>query len=471
MEKNRYLKQRILYLFFALLFILAVPFTANAKTSKNLNKVSVSVKAADAWEKGDYIYSRLDISLRNKSSHTLKSWKVVLYVSETTKVTEKARCSTEVNKKAVRIKPSSSVKKVKSGKTVTVTVTLRSKKKLTCKTADISGRFKTNTYTRKQTGLSITNYKVREEIIKSPVKREADPVKAHGALKVKNGRLVDCHGKPFTIKGVSTHGIGWYPQYVNYDSFRSMKEQLGANCIRLAMYTANTKGYCTYASKEWLKGLIDTGVEACTDLGMYAIIDWHILRDNNPKQYQAEAELFFTEMSVKYQNYQNVIYEICNEPNNCSWEDVKSYASAIIKIIRRNDPDAVILVGTPNYCSNLDQPMKSPLKGFGNIMYTYHFYAVRHRDTRRAQLEKALKAGFPVFVSEFCITDVMGGWPVDESEGNKWMKVLNRYGTSRVIWCLTNRNQSSALLKPGVTRTGGFAQEDYTDVAVWYQTQ
>ena len=38
----------------------------------------------------------------------------------------------------------------------------------------------------------------------------------HGALYVnKKGELVDCDGVQVQLRGFSTHGLSWYPQYVN----------------------------------------------------------------------------------------------------------------------------------------------------------------------------------------------------------------------------------------------------------------
>ena len=50
------------------------------------------------------------------------------------------------------------------------------------------------------------------------------------------------------------------------------------------MYTAEYNGYCTggSANRKNLKKQIDTGVKAATGLGLYVIIDWHILSDGNP---------------------------------------------------------------------------------------------------------------------------------------------------------------------------------------------
>ena len=101
--------------------------------------------------------------------------------------------------------------------------------------------------------------------------------KKHGRLKVKGRYIVDKNGKAFKLKGVSTHGIAWFPQYVNKSAFKSFKKW-GANAVRLACYTSQGEQY--NPSKDWKT--IDKGVKAATELGMYVIIDWHILQENNP---------------------------------------------------------------------------------------------------------------------------------------------------------------------------------------------
>ena len=76
------------------------------------------------------------------------------------------------------------------------------------------------------------------------VTSEADKDKAstpfgqHGALHVENGKLTDADGNTVQLYGMSTHGIAWFPQYINYDSFRTLRDDWNTNCIRLAMYTA-----------------------------------------------------------------------------------------------------------------------------------------------------------------------------------------------------------------------------------------
>ena len=167
-----------------------------------------------------------------------------------------------------------------------------------------------------------------------------------GALQVKGTALTDQDGNPVQLRGISTHGLAWFPGYVNEDCFRELREDWQANVIRLAMYTAENGGYCTDGDKDKLKKLVQDGVAYATENDMYVIIDWHVLSDQNPNTYIDESKNFFREMSALYADYNNVIYEICNEPNGgTGWQDIKTYAEAVIPVIRENDENAVILVG------------------------------------------------------------------------------------------------------------------------------
>lgn len=298
----------------------------------------------------------------------------------------------------------------------------------------------------------------------------ATPVSSHGRLSVKGTKLVDAKGKTFQIKGVSTHGIAWYPEYVSKKAFKELRDKWGVNTVRLAMYTAEYNGYCTGGkqNQKALKNRINTGVKAATELGMYVIIDWHILSDGNPNTYKKQSIAFFKEMAKKYKGNKNVIYEICNEPNGgTSWKQIKSYAQAVIKEIRKIDKKAVILVGTPTWSQDVDVAAKSPIKGYKNIMYTLHFYANTHKSSYRSKAENAIKAGLPLLVSEFGICDASGGGGVNESEGNKWISFLNKHGIGYVAWNLSNKNESCALLQSKCNKKSGWTASDLSKSGKW----
>ena len=288
------------------------------------------------------------------------------------------------------------------------------------------------------------------------------------ARAVDGTRLVDSDGAPVQLRGISTHGLAWFPDYVNEDWFRQMKEEWGANVVRLAMYTAESGGYCTGGDQEKLKALIRDGVQYATDCGLYVIIDWHILSDSNPNTYIDESKAFFEEMSQEYADHDNVLYEICNEPNSgTSWKDVKSYAEQVIDVIRENDGDGVILVGTPNWCQYVDQAAEDPIEGRENVMYTLHFYASTHKESLRDAMVEAIEAGLPIFVSEYGICDASGNGAIDEYQADEWVRVMNENGVSYVAWSMSNKAETASIFKSSCAKTKNFSQEDLSDSGRW----
>ena len=295
------------------------------------------------------------------------------------------------------------------------------------------------------------------------------PVANHGELYVDGTQIKDKNGKAYQLKGVSTHGIAWFPEYVNKEAFQTMRDEWGVNVIRLAMYSDEYNGYCSGGNQTNLKGLVNNGVTYATELGMYVIIDWHVLGECDPNVHKADAKSFFEEMSAKYAAYDNVIYEICNEPNGgTTWSQVKSYAEEIIPVIKANNPDAIIIVGTPTWSQDVDIAANDPITGYTNIMYAVHFYADTHKDNIRSKVTTALSKGIPVFISEFGICDASGNGAINITEANTWMKLIDDNGLSCCIWNLSNKAESSSLIQSSCTKTSGWTESDLSDEGVWY---
>lgn len=306
-------------------------------------------------------------------------------------------------------------------------------------------------------------------VAESDTKKTAEdgtPFDNHGQLSVKGTDIVDESGNKYQLKGVSTHGITWFPDYVNKDAFQSIRDDWDANLVRLAMYTdtGDSNGYCSGGDKDSIRGLVDAGVTAATELGMYVIIDWHILNDNNPNSHIDDAKEFFDDVSAKYSSNHNVIYEICNEPNGgTSWSDIKSYAEIIIPVIRKNDKNAIIIVGTPNWSQDVDIVSEDPITGYDNIMYAVHFYAATHKDDLRNKVKTAISNGLPVFVSEFSLCDASGNGGIDYDSSDVWFDLINDNNLSYASWSLCNKNETSALIKPDSTATSTITIDDLSD--------
>ncbi len=298
--------------------------------------------------------------------------------------------------------------------------------------------------------------------------KPAGGVSDYGALQVIGSSLCDSRGNPVQLKGVSTHGLAWFPEYVNEELFRELREEWKANVVRLAMYTGESGGYCTGGDRERLRQLIRDGVKYASDQDMYVIIDWHILSDGDPNTYKEDAENFFREMSAEFADQDNVLYEICNEPNGgTSWNRIKEYAGEIIPVIRENDEDAVILVGTPNWSQYVEQAAADPVTDWDNIMYTLHFYAATHKESLRQAMTAALDGGLPIFVSEYSICDASGNGGIDEAQAEAWVETMDRYGVSYVAWNLSNKNETSSLFSASCTKTSGFTGDELSSTGKW----
>lgn len=290
-----------------------------------------------------------------------------------------------------------------------------------------------------------------------------------GRLHVKGTKLVDKKGHEVQLRGVSTHGLSWYPQYVNDKCFAQLHDKWGANVVRLAMYTEEYNGYCSGDAKNCsdLKKLIKKGVKLAKKHKMYVIVDWHILSDGNPNSHKKEAKAFFREMSREFKGYNNVIYEICNEPNNgTSWKEIKSYARSVISTIRKNDKKAVIVVGTPTWSQDVDQAAADPIKG-DNIMYALHFYAATHKADLRNKMTAAINKGLPVFVTEYGICDASGNGAIDKKEADRWIQTMDEYGVSYIAWNLSNKQESSSIIKSSCPKVSGFKKSELSDEGKW----
>ncbi len=303
---------------------------------------------------------------------------------------------------------------------------------------------------------------------KEKVQGEKIMAKTLSKLHVEGTAIVNEQGEKVQLRGISTHGIAWFPQYINQDFFKQMHEEWNADVVRLAMYTAENSGYCTDGDKEATKQLIRDGVAYAEEAGMYVIVDWHILSDFNPHTNKDEAIKFFTEMSEEFADKTHVIYEICNEPNGgVTWSEIKSYAEEVIGVIRQKDEDAIILVGTPNWSQMVDQAAKDPITDYENIMYTLHYYAGTHKESLRNTMVQAIKDGLPVFVSEYGICDASGNGALDYDQANKWVETMNSYGVSYVAWNISNKSESSAMFKADCNKISGFNESDLNPSGKW----
>ena len=286
---------------------------------------------------------------------------------------------------------------------------------------------------------------------------------SNGQLHVQDTVLADEHGDPVQLRGVSTHGLTWYPEFVSADFFRTISEDWNCNLIRLAMYSEE---YCG-EEKDNNLDLVIRGIDAAICADMYVLVDWHILEDSDPNLHKAEAEELFEIISKKYSECPNILYEICNEPNGeTNWADVSAYSREVIPVIRANDPDSVIVVGTPEFDRNLGDAVMRPLE-FDNILYSLHFYAASHKEGLREELRAAHDAGLPVFITECGISEQTGNGTLDFESAASWFTYLKENSISYTVWSLSNKDETSAFFKPDYQPEGVPEDADLTVSGTW----
>ena len=274
---------------------------------------------------------------------------------------------------------------------------------------------------------------------------EAKIVELFGRLSVNGANIENEHGEAIQLTGIGSHGLQWFPQFYSKDAIKYLVDDWGVTVIRPAMYTEEG-GYIHNRS---VKYKVFDAIDAAIELGVYVIVDWHILRDGNPMQHVNEAKEFFREVSSRYPNHQNIIYEICNEPNGwgASWEgSIKPYANQVIPVIRELSPDNIVIVGTPAWSSDILAVEHSRLQ-FHNIAYALHFYGNHDGDGQRRNVLRLHQKGISVFVSEWGTSSTSGdGGPYVE-QSKKWINFMRDHKVSWVNWNFSNHRESSAALQ------------------------
>ena len=61
----------------------------------------------------------------------------------------------------------------------------------------------------------------------------------NGRLHVDGIHLVDESGNPVMLRGISTHGLTWFSEFVDNDIFRLLSTEWDCNLIRLPLYSTS----------------------------------------------------------------------------------------------------------------------------------------------------------------------------------------------------------------------------------------
>ena len=425
----------------------------------------------------DGYWCEYSLAVTNHSSQSIRDWQLTLSVNDISKYSKSFGCQATVKNDKLVVKGQGNGKVVAAGSTYKVDgdFKLGFTSQVSFSGAEITyeyGSQSTGGGNEGSVGSGATfidgyqcNYTLTGQTKK--LQYEDTPYGKHGALHVDGLQVKDKYNQPFTLRGASTHGMHWGDgeTFLNKTAFQNLRDEWGVNMVRLVSYV--TQGGYTDGAKDKLDKHIQEGVSDLTDLGMYAIIDWHVHAEN-PNDKKSEAIQFFDTYSKMYKDQSNIIYEICNEPTGTPWNQIRPYAVDVVNTIRANDPDAIIVVGTNTWSQDVDEVATNGGKiDDPNVMYTIHFYSGSHGESLREKVRTALKAGTPVFCTEFGVCDASGNGGFDLEEADRWIDFFEENGISYCCWSLSKKNESASMISPECNKVNGFTNEDLGGTGAW----
>ena len=447
-----------------------------AENSKSFSSDNGEVEITLTESKVNEYWCEYYLAVTNHSNQSIRDWQLTLSVNDISKYRKSFGCQATVKNDKLVVKGQGNGKVVAAGSTYKVNDDFK-----ICFGGEVSftGAEITYEYGCQSTGGNEgsvgsgatymegyqCNYTLTGQT--KDLRYEDTPYGKHGALHVDGLQVKDKYNQPFTLRGASTHGMHWGDgeTFLNKTAFQNLRDEWGVNMVRLVSYV--TQGGYTQGSKDKLDKHIQEGVSDLTDLGMYAIIDWHVHAEN-PNDKKSEAIQFFDTYSKMYKDQSNIIYEICNEPTGTPWNQIRPYAVDVVNTIRANDPDAIIVVGTNTWSQDVDEVATNGGKiDDPNVMYTIHFYSGSHGESLREKVRTALKAGTPVFCTEFGVCDASGNGGFDLEEADRWIDFFEENGISYCCWSFSKKNESASMLSPECNKVNGFTNADLGATGAW----
>jgi endoglucanase len=274
-------------------------------------------------------------------------------------------------------------------------------------------------------------------------------VSKHGRLQVQGNTIVDKTNTAVSLAGNSLFWstAGDTSDFYNAETVAHLTNDWNTSIIRIAMGVKEDwdggTGYVDSPEAQTRK--IKKVIDAAIANGIYVIIDWHT---HEAEAHLEEAITFFEDMAETYGTFDNVIYEIYNEPIRQSWQEVKTYANTVIAAIRAKDPDNLIIVGSPTWSQDVDVASQDPIDD-ANTAYTIHFYAASHKQALRNKAQTALNNGIALFATEWGTVDFSGNGTMDRAETDRWMQFLQDNKISHANWAVSDKNETSSIVING----------------------
>jgi len=268
-------------------------------------------------------------------------------------------------------------------------------------------------------------------------------------IKVKGNKFVNEPGDTILFRGVSIsdpdkieHQGHWNKQH-----FIKVKE-MGTMLVRIPVHPV---AWRERTPEKYLE-LLDQAIGWCTELGMYAIIDWHsignlkmeIFQDPMYKTSKTETYDFWRTIARHFKgNNTAAFYEIFNEPTlyfgelgRMSWDEWKKINEDIIGLIRAYDKDKIPLVAGLDWAYDLTPLLINPIEAEG-IGYVTHPYPDKRSKPYELKWEENFGFAsnqYPIIATEIGFTLGKEGIADNGDYGKAIINYLEEKGISWTAW-------------------------------------
>lgn len=283
----------------------------------------------------------------------------------------------------------------------------------------------------------------------------ATPVGYYGEMQVKDGKIVGSKtGEPMRATGMSFFWSNWSQKYYTADYVDYLVDDFACEVVRCS-YGVTDEGIPYDTTCE---PLIEDVIVRAIERGVYVIIDWH---SHGAHKNPDEAIRYFGELAKKYGEYDNVIFEVYNEPTNYTWKAVKDYSELVIAEIRKYS-DNLVIVGSPQWSQKVESAANNPIND-ENVAYTLHFYAGTHQQWLRDSADRAMAAGIALFITEWGSVNADGNGAIAKESTEEWFKWIDENGLSSCNWAVNDKAEGSSIFVEKsddvLTETGIYIKE------------
>ena len=84
-----------------------------------------------------------------------------------------------------------------------------------------------------------------------------------------------------------------------------------------------------------------------------------------------------------------------------------------------------------------------------------------------AKADKAIKMKLPLMITEWGVGESDGNGKFDTEKTKRWLNWLEANHLSWVNWNITDKQETTAIMKPGAPANGGWTQDQLTPAGIY----